>query len=88
MFAVQGDTTGLSYSGGYTAEWIVEDPSTASGLVSFANYTTVTFSNLATSLSSWDLSADEGWEIVQDATVLSTPSLPGNDEFSVSNSGP
>jgi hypothetical protein len=87
-FADQGSTTDLTYSGGYTAEWIVEDPSTGSALAPFVNYTTVTFSNLAMSLSSWDLSSDEGWEIVQDGTVLSTPSLPGNDEFSVSYTGP
>jgi hypothetical protein len=43
-FRYQGLTTYLSYSGGYTAEWIVEDYGNASGgLVRFADYRTETF---------------------------------------------
>ncbi|MFZ0059328.1 MAG: G1 family glutamic endopeptidase [Acidimicrobiales bacterium] len=88
-FTDQGSTVGLSYEGGYTCEWIVEDPSNASGSeVPFADYGTVTFSDLMTSFSTWSLTSDEGWEIVQNGVVLSTPSLPSTNGFSVSYTGP
>jgi len=88
-FAEQGSTAGLSYSGGYTAEWIVEDPEAAATatLEPFADYGTVTFSDLTTSLSSWSLTSSEAVEMVQGNTVLSTPSPPSTDGFSVSYTG-
>ncbi len=89
-FVYQGTTTGLYYSGGYTAEWIVEDyTSMSSGTyVPFANYGSVTFTNLTTSLTSWYLTASEGCEIVQNNSELSTPSLPNTDGFSLYYTGP
>ena len=88
-FTTQGSTTSLTYSGGYTAEWILED-STAVSLVPlpFANYGTVNFSACQlVGLSSWSLTADEGCEIVQNGVVLSIPSAPSDDGFSVSYAG-
>jgi hypothetical protein len=90
-FTDQGTTTNLSYSGGYTAEWIVEDyksDGVRSANVPFVDYGTVNFTNLETSLSSWFLTANETVELVQnDGTVLSTPSRPSNNAFSVSYTG-
>lgn len=86
-FVDQGSTANLSYSGGYTAEWIVEDYALNGSTVPFADYRSVTFTNLETSLSNWSLTAAEGEEIVQDGTVLSTPSAPATDAFSVSYTG-
>lgn len=88
-FAVQGSTASLSYQGGYTAEWIVEDygegPDQAPA--PFADYTTVTFTDLTTSLPSWSLTPNDGIEIAQNGNVLSVPSPPGSDGFSVSYTG-
>jgi len=86
-FAEQGSTAGLSYSGGYTAEWIVEDYTQNGSLVPLADYGTVDFTDLKTSLASWYLTANEGWAIVQNGVVLSTPSSPSSDGFSVSYTG-
>ena len=89
-FTYQGTTTSLSYSGGYTAEWIVEDatPASGSGLSPFANYGSVTFSNLRTDFASWSLSASDGVEIVQSGATLSVPGPVSNDGFTVSYTGP
>jgi hypothetical protein len=88
-FTDQGSTAGLTYSGGYTAEWIVEDPSTASGTTPFANYGTVVFSNLQLAgLSPWYLTVGEGWEMVQNGVALSMPSAPSSAGFSVNYVGP
>jgi len=89
-FTEQGSTADLSYLGGYTAEWIVEDyqqGGIGGAYVPFANYGTVTFTNLTTSLSPWSLTPGEGVEIVQNGTVLSEPSFPSNSGFSVSYTG-
>jgi hypothetical protein len=86
-FTEQGSLAALSYSGGYTAEWIVEDPAQSGTQAPFVDYGTVTFSDLETSLSSWSLTPDEALELVQNGTVLSTPSAPSSDGFSVSYTG-
>jgi hypothetical protein len=87
-FQDQGFTTDLSYSGGYTAEWIVEDYTQGTALVPFADYGTVSFSGLTTGgLTSWSLSPSEGVEIFQGGAVLSTPSPPASGGFSVSYTG-
>jgi hypothetical protein len=86
-FLKQGSTARLAYSGGYTAEWIVEDYSKSGSMVPFADYGTVTYSNLRTSLPSWSLTQNEGAAIVQNGAVLSAPSLPSNGGFSVSYIG-
>jgi hypothetical protein len=89
-FSDQGTTTGLTYSGGYTAEWIVEDfavGSTAS-IVPLANYGTVTFTGLQTSLATWSLTMGEALAIAQDGVTLSMPSAPSTAGFSVGYTGP
>jgi hypothetical protein len=88
LFPKQGSTVALSYSGGYTAEWIVEDPAQSDGtLLPFANYGSVAFTGLATSLSPWYLTPSEGIAIAQSSVVLSTPSLSANDGFAVDFTG-
>jgi len=83
-FVTQGSTAELRYAGGYSAEWIVEDYSQADGsMIPFANYGTVTFTNLRTTLPSWSLTANERVAIAQNGVVLSTPSLPASNGFSV-----
>ena len=84
---LQGSVPSVTYSGGYTAEWIVEDYSANGAPVPFADYGSVTFSGLETSLSPWSLTTDEGSEIVQGGVVLSTPSPPSGDGFSVNYTG-
>ena len=86
-FDPQGHTTNLSFSGGYTAEWIVEDYAELGSPVPLAAYGTVDFSGLTTSLASWSLTAAEGVEIVQNGVVRSVPSTPTPVGFSVSYSG-
>ncbi len=89
-FTYQGTTTNLHYGGGYTAEWIVEDYATSassSTYVPFANYGSVTFTQLTTSLSPWYLTSSEGYEMVQNNSTLSLPSTPSSDGFSVYYNG-
>jgi hypothetical protein len=87
-FTYEGLTTSLSYSGGHTAEWIVEDNYAPDGpVVPLADYGTVNFTNLTTGPSPWALTTDESEEIIQNVVVLSTPSLPLGDGFSVSYTG-
>lgn len=88
-FTEQGSTSGLTYSGGYSAEWIVEDAESAQTgtLVPFADYGSVAFANLTTSLSSWSLTPSEAVQLVQGGVVLSSPSQPGSGTFSVSYTG-
>ncbi|HST17741.1 MAG TPA: G1 family glutamic endopeptidase [Gaiellaceae bacterium] len=86
-FTPQGDTSDLSFSGGYTAEWIVEDYAELGSPVPLAAYGTVDFSDLSTSLPSWSLTGAEGIEIVQGGVVRSAPSAPTPAGFSVSYAG-
>ena len=86
-FVEQGSTAGLAYEGGYTAEWIVEDPGLSGLILPFADYGTVNFTSLRTSLLSWSLTSSEGIAIAQNGAVLSTPSSPSNSGFSVSYTG-
>jgi hypothetical protein len=89
--AMQGTVPLASLSGCYTAEWIEEDYTLGGvlggALVPFADYGTVSFSGLRTSLSSWSLTASDGVEMVQNGVVLSSPSSPSGDGFSVSYTG-
>lgn len=88
-FTYQGSTANYSYSGGYTAEWVVEDYKEADGsLAPFANYGNVTFTNLRASLATWSLTWDQAWAIVQSGVTLSTPSAVTADGFSVGYTGP
>jgi Peptidase A4 family len=73
----EGDASLITYAGGRTAEWIVEDYATSAGLVPFADFGTVTFSNLATSLPSWALTAKEQVGLGdKNGFLLAEPSAP------------
>jgi hypothetical protein len=86
---IQGTATGTSYSGGDSAEWITEDPGVAnsSSYYPFANYGSVTFSDLTTNLSSWTLPNSDAYEIVQNGATLSVPGPVINDGFTVTYTG-
>lgn len=86
-FTEQGSTATLTYAGGTTAEWIVEDFDRNSTEVPFADFGTVSFGDLTTSLSSWSLTPDEQWGIVQGGSILAVPSAPSGDGFSVTYTG-
>jgi hypothetical protein len=87
-FLAQGSTADLSYSGGYTAEWIVEDYALSGGaLVPFADYGTVSFSGLTTNPAFGSLTRSDEVEMEQGGVVLSTPSAPSQGGFSVSYTG-
>jgi len=88
----EGSTVGLVYSGGTTAEWILEDYLWNYKFhysdESFADYGTASFSDLwLGGVSPWSLTPSEGWEITQGGDVLSKPSAPGKDWFSVRYTG-
>ena len=88
-FPFQGTTHALAYGGGYTAEWIVEDYSKGrvSEKVPLANFGSVTFTGLTTSLTSWSLTGDEAIEMVQSGHELSKPEAPTRTGFTVAYSG-
>jgi hypothetical protein len=82
----QGVATGLSYNGGTSAEWIVEDPTNGAtgSLISFANFGTVTFTNLTTSVPGWSIPFSSGFAIDQKGAILAQPTGVGNNSFNVS----
>lgn len=86
-FVSQGSLD-LSFTGGYTAEWIVEDAGFAGVLTNLANFGTLTFSNLQMNSSPVTLTPGEEWEVVANGTVLLTPSAPTSTGFSVTYTGP
>jgi hypothetical protein len=86
----EGSTAGVSYAGGYTAEWIVEDYELSGALVPLADFGTITFAGLSTSLSSWGLTSDEQVGIGDDGGYLhAAPTAPDStgDGFSVTYTG-
>jgi len=91
-FFEQGSTASVTYAGGYSAEWIEEDYGSGSSgsLVPLADFGTISFGSLTTSLSSWSLSQAEQTAIAQDGVLLAVPSAPDptGDGFSVTYSGP
>jgi hypothetical protein len=89
-YTIQGSAARISYSGAYTAEWIVEDPldTSSNQLESFANFGTVTFSNLKSSFTSWSLTQSETWAIIPGSETLATPTSTSTDGFTVSYTGP
>jgi hypothetical protein len=88
-FAEQGTATGLTYSGGTTAEWIVEDFTKSGSLAPLADFGTVSFSNLTTSSTDWDLTSSDGIVLVDQSGVpLATPSQPTGNGFTVSYTAP
>jgi Peptidase A4 family len=85
-FVSQGSED-LSFAGGYTAEWIVEDSGYDGLQAVLANFGTITFSDLETSFSPFTLTPGEGEEVVQNGATLMTPSPPTSTGFSVSYTG-
>jgi hypothetical protein len=87
-FQAQGDPR-VSFPGGHSADWIVEDQtgSVSGNLLPFANYGHVTFSELASSAAA-GMTGAQGVEMVQLGVVLSTPSQPSGDGFTVHYTGP
>jgi hypothetical protein len=85
----QGDASAVAYTGGSSAEWIVEDFGLSSGnLVAFADFGTVAFSNLTTSLPSWSLTpADAIGLRDKSGFLLAAPSAPASNGFSVAYTG-
>jgi hypothetical protein len=86
-----GDASTVSYAGGLTAEWIVEDFGTSGGqLVPFAAFGTVTFSGLAASVPAWALTAKEQVGLADSSgLLLAAPSAPDatGKGFSVAYTG-
>jgi hypothetical protein len=89
---IQGDATGTSYSGAYSVEWIQEDVTNANSgsLSAFANYGSVTFFNLKTSiLSGWTLPNSDAYEIIDSNNVpVSVPGPVIGNGFTVTYTGP
>lgn len=86
----EGSTAGISYAGGLTAEWIVEDFENLSTgqMVPFADFGTVAFSGLTTSVSSWSLTPEEQVGIGDNNGYLyAAPSAPSANGFSVTYTG-
>ena len=87
----EGSTAGFSYTGGYTAEWIVEQFGTTTGVViPLADFGKVAFSGATTSLPSWALTSGEQVGIGdQNGLLWAAPSAPDSTGrgFSVSYTG-
>lgn len=89
-FSPQGSAATVAYSGGRTAEWIVEDPLnslTGSG-ETFANYGSVSFSDLGASPLPVTLTPSGELAIVQRGATLSAPTSLSADGFTTSYTGP
>jgi len=88
--AREGDASTISYTGGYTAEWIVEDFGRSGSLVPFADFGTVDFNELATSIPSWQLTSQEQVGLSDNrGKLLAAPSSPdpSGRGFSVTYTG-
>ena len=82
-FTEQGSATGLSYAGADTAEWIAEAFESAGSQVQCADFGTLTFSNLTTSLPGWSLAQATGTVLDQGSGPIATPSAPAGNGFSI-----
>ena len=83
----EGDASTVSYTGGSSAEWIIEDFVSNGSQVPFADFGTVTFGDLTTSLSSWSLNAGDAIGLGANGLLLAAPSAPSSDAFSVIYTG-
>jgi hypothetical protein len=83
---VEGSTAGVTYAGGYTAEWIVEDFGRSDGsLVPLADFGTIAFTGLTTSLASWGLTEDEQVGIGDGfGNLYAAPSGPDSSRYGFS----
>jgi Peptidase A4 family len=82
----EGATAGISYAGGFSAEWIVEDFGRSDGsLVPLADFGTIAFTGLTTSLASWGLTADEQVGIGDGfGNLYAAPSGPDSSRYGFS----
>jgi Peptidase A4 family len=91
VYYTQGSGALLSYTGGYSAEWIVEDytDTDTQTLAPLADFGTVSFTNLETSASDWFLTPQQGIALIDSSgNALAVPSSPGSDDsFTVSYQG-
>jgi hypothetical protein len=86
----EGTTATLSYAGGYTAEWIVEDFEFSDGsFVPLADFGTVAFTGLTSSVPTWTLTTAEQVGIGQRGLLLAAPTGPDSSGrgFSVTYTG-
>lgn len=86
----QGPAATLSYAGGTTAEWIVEDFGFSNGkFAPFADFGKVAFTGLTTSLLSWSLTTAEQVGLGAGGLLLAEPSGPDSSGrgFSVTYTG-
>ena len=86
----EGDASTVSYAGGSSAEWIIEDYGLSNGTqVSFADFGTVAFHNLTTSLPSWSLTAADAIGLRdRNYLLLAAPSSPDSSgNFSLNYTG-
>jgi len=87
----EGTAAGVTYAGGYTAEWIVEAFALSNGfLIRLADFGNVAFTSLTTSMPSWGLTGEEQVGIGDDGGFLyAAPSGPdaSNYGFSVTYVG-
>jgi hypothetical protein len=86
----EGSATSITYAGGYTAEWIVEDFAFADGsFAPFADFGTVAFTGLTTSLPSWTLSSAEQVGLGAGPLLLAAPTAPDSSGrgFSITYTG-
>ena len=76
----------VSYSGGYTAEWIVEEFGLSNGsLVPLADFGTIAFTGLTTSLPSWGLTSDEQVGLGDEfGNLYAAPSGPDSSRYGFS----
>lgn len=90
-FTIQGNAQNINYSGGYTAEWIVEDPTDTATqmLIPFADFGSVTLSDLESSFTSWSLTPGEEWGIVDsEGTIIAEPTSNTADDFTDTYTAP
>jgi hypothetical protein len=85
----EGDASTVSYTGGSSAEWILEDPAYVNGTQApLAHFGTVAFANLTTSLPPWSLTPSEAIGIGdKNGLLLAAPSAPSGNAFSVTYTG-
>jgi hypothetical protein len=86
-----GTAANVSYAGGYTADWIVEDFEERGRLATLADFGTIGFTNLTTSLPpSWILTSPEGVGIgdaLGNLWAIPSQPDPSSRGFSVSYNG-
>jgi hypothetical protein len=85
----EGDASTVSYNGGSSAEWIIEDPQYGNGTQApLVHFGTVAFANLTTSLASWSLNSAQAIGIGNNkGLLLAAPSAPAGNGFSVTYTG-